>query len=97
MKKYLLLLALLGLSGCHKIEPTVAPPVQSVPAKPEIPKEQPAPPVTPSVRYLKGYEDGFYGTWLAPGRWLTDEYRNGWSAGSWDRTHNQPHRYKKST
>jgi hypothetical protein len=41
------------------------------------------------------YDDGYYGTWLAPIRWtFGEDYRNGWSAGNWDRHHCKPHQHR---
>jgi len=63
---------------------------------PPVPNTPPPVPPTPSARFVKGYNDGFYGTWLATIRWtFADEYRSGWSLGAYDRHHQHPHRYVK--
>ena len=64
------------------------------PEKPEVPKQIPTIPVNPTKTFLVGYKDGYFGTWLAPGRWIaTNDYRNGWSLGAYDRKHNLPYRF----
>jgi hypothetical protein len=98
----IMLLILLGLFGFylymkHNTTP-VAPIMDYKPSQEKIftepvpPKENtPVPPkenipVRPSSAFMKGYWDGYHGTWLAPIRWtFTDEYRQGWSQGSSDR------------
>lgn len=88
------------LVGCKKPEPTVVqvnnkPPEVKVEIQKEAAPVKPvAPPLAPSANFLKGYNDGYYGTWLGPVRWLaTADYRNGWSAGEYDRTNQLPHKY----
>lgn len=87
MRKFLPI-ALLVLSGCY--QPTADPVASSPPAQAEAPPGPAVPPlyvpVDPSDSFLKGYRDGYNGTWLAPGRWLVkDDYRQGWSLGNHDR------------
>jgi hypothetical protein len=99
----LMIVALVGCSQEQPKNPGTPPPPPSVspqdlaaPGPPDVPKAMPVIPPTPSSTYLKGYRDGYYGTWLAPVRWLvTDDYRNGWSAGSYDRTHHLPNKFDK--
>ena len=96
MKYFILSLALVVLFGCQPA-PTPAP-TPNVPTpivvSPPAPDKDVNPPVAPSNIYLKGYNDGYYGTWLAPGKWtVNSEYRAGWSAGNFDRKHNKPHKY----
>lgn len=90
------------LVGCKKPEPTVVQVNNKSPeVKVEIQKEAPVaptkpapPPLAPSANFLKGYNDGYYGTWLGPVRWIsTADYRNGWSAGEYDRVNQLPHKY----
>lgn len=95
-----LLLILLGLFGFylymkHNTNSPVAPimnykPSQenifTEPVKPVPPKENMPISPRPSSAFMKGYWDGYYGTWLAPVRWtVADEYRQGWSQGNSDR------------
>lgn len=48
----------------------------------------PTPP-PPSESFMKGYWDGYNGTWLGPIRWLVkDDYRQGWNLGNKDRINN---------
>ena len=90
-----LLLILLGLFSFyiymkHNTNSPVTPimdykPFQE-PVKPVSPKENTPVSPRPSSAFMKGYWDGYHGTWLAPIRWtLTDEYRQGWSQGNSDR------------
>jgi hypothetical protein len=70
------------------------------PPPPEVvnPKEKPPTIDSPSKLYLSGYDDGYYGTWLDPVKWRwdkTSDYRHGWQAGNYDRTHGLSHRYPK--
>jgi len=104
MRYLIVALMLMILVGCAKEQPkleTPPPPSSSPldtapPGPPDVPKTMPVIPQAPSATYLKGYRDGYYGTWLAPVRWLvTDDYRNGWSAGSYDRTHHLPNKFDK--
>lgn len=108
MTRLLCMIALLSmvlLAGCRRPEPTVVqvenkPPevkveIQQKPVEPAPPKPSP-PSFIPSANYRKGYDDGYYGTWLGPVRWLaTADYRNGWSAGESDRVNGLPHRFTK--
>ena len=92
MRKLLPVL-LLVLAGCQTSPPAAPAPV--VPPTPPAPQAEaiPMPPVRPSDSFLKGYWDGYNGTWLAPGRWLVvDDYRQGWSLGNHDKRHGI-HRY----
>mgnify|MGYP001005789299 CR=1 FL=1 len=66
--------------------------VQTIDNKEEIDKKDQVatppvvPPNKPSTTFMKGYWDGYNGTWLAPIRWtFVDDYRQGWSLGSHDR------------
>jgi len=90
---FLIVFAFVLVAGCQPQRPNtiiVNPTVE----KPPVPKAAPVPPVAPSSAYLKGYRDGYSGTWLAPFRWtLTDDYRNGWQAGAYDRHNNLPSRH----
>lgn len=105
MKYLIAVLMIVALVGCAEQPKTAAPgtPPMATPeaappsvSPPDVPKTMPVIPPTPSATYLKGYRDGYYGTWLAPVRWLvTDDYRNGWSAGSYDRTHHLPNKFDK--
>jgi hypothetical protein len=62
-------------------------PVKPVtPEQPSTPTTPPTPPVRPSTTFMRGYWDGYNGTWLGPVRWLaSDDYRQGWSLGNSDR------------
>jgi len=89
------MLALLTISGCNRqpqpivIQPT---PPQVAPVAPVVPPV--TPPVFVSPSYKAGYNDGYFGTWLSPIRWtFGEEYRNGWSAGSYDRHHGIPNKH----
>lgn len=98
LTKFISLIVCGFLLGCtSQPEPQPAPPSVSViveEKQPEVPDQRPTPPQVVTKSYIKGYRDGFYGTWLAPGRWVVkDEYRAGWSAGSYDRTHNLPNQH----
>lgn len=56
------------------------------PVAPEKPEKPSGPPVRPSTTFMRGYWDGYNGTWLGPVRWVAnDEYRQGWSLGNSDR------------
>lgn len=99
MRYLILLIVLVGFVGCTN-PPPAAPPAQlaATPVdhskQPEVPDQKPTPPTNPTKSYIKGYHDGYYGTWLAPGRWMVkDEYRAGWSAGSYDRVHHLPNQH----
>lgn len=93
----------LAIAGCAP-QPAPQPiviqqqPPQVAPKTPEV-QPQAAPPVAPiapSASYQTGYNDGYYGTWLSPIRWtLGEEYRNGWSAGNWDKRYGKPNKYPK--
>jgi hypothetical protein len=98
---YLILLAVIFLHHGHeKSQPIIiqSSPQQSLPEKPPVIVTPPVvtPPVTPMTQaYIAGYNDGYYGTWLSPLRWtFGEEYRNGWSAGHWDRCHGNPNQHK---
>lgn len=104
MKKAILFLFMLSTIGCQqqplpvikKAEPKVEPKVEPK-AEPKVePKliEKKSPVNPPNTTYLNGYNDGFYGTWLGPIRWvLADDYRTGWNAGHADKVAKLPHRY----
>jgi hypothetical protein len=100
MKTLMLSALALAFIGC-KAEPQPAQPAPSV-AKVEI-EVKPQPlvippvyPVYPGKPYLVGYNDGFHGNWIAPIRWtFANDYRNGWSAGEYDRLHGRPYRFSK--
>lgn len=86
---------LVFVAGCYCAAPApsvpVAPPVQPAPQPPMPPMHVPA---IPSAAFMKGYRDGYNGTWLAPGRWMVvDDYRQGWSLGRHD-AQNGIERYK---
>jgi hypothetical protein len=94
MKKLALILCVLAL-GCAKAEnklkpqpPEATPPaVQETEKAPTLDKNK-----TYSSHFIKGYNDGFNGNWLAPINWLfANEYRSGWSAGNRDMRHGNPH------
>lgn len=54
----------------------------------EKPSSKPSLP-PPSESFMKGYWDGYNGTWLGPVRWLVkDDYRQGWNLGNKDRINN---------
>ena len=51
-----------------------------------------------SETFIKGYNDGFDGNWLAPINWLVaNEYRSGWTAGKKDREEKNSHFFNSST
>jgi len=96
MKYFLPILLLVSVVGCSQLNqkpdspepPAVTP---NEPVQPPVePVEPPTPPVAPqapvSREYLRGYWDGYNGTWLAPGAWVVnDQYRNGRAQGRKDR------------
>jgi hypothetical protein len=61
----------------------------------EVPPPVPPTPEPPrSASWMKGYNDGYAGVWIAPVRWVVvDEYRAGWNAGKDDRANGKPHRF----
>lgn len=74
--------------------------------QPPIVIKQEAPPVAPPVAappvilrsssYVTGYNDGYYRVWLSPLRWtFGEDYRNGWSAGDFDRFYGRPNKYPR--
>ncbi len=95
-----LLIGLVALlcTSCAPQPVIVQPPAQPAPVQPAPvqPQPQPAPPVVPhSLSWMRGYNDGYTGNWLAPGSWLVaNEYRAGWSAGERDRLEGKPHRFQ---
>ena len=96
MKRLLFFAVILTAIGCAQKAPVqaVPPVVQSTPTPPPVAPAPVAPLV--SASFVAGYNDGYYGTWLSPVRWaLGDDYRNGWSAGKWDRCHNLPNRHPR--
>src|SRR4051812_13986502 len=97
MRKLLFLLPLLGVLGCtvHLPPPQPQyPPTQQLPAIPPIIQIQPR--LAPSVDYLAGYSDAFYGHYLAPMRYaFSADYRDGYGTGKFDREHGLPFRYPR--
>jgi hypothetical protein len=92
--KYFLLICLFLLVGCSKKQPVPTPPMLTPPPKLDSPPRKVDP--VYSVSYVKGYNDGYAGTWLAPGRWVVvDDYRAGRSAGVRDRQQNLPNKFEK--
>ncbi len=84
-------------------QPAVMPPDQVAPVPmPPVPDKlmAPAPPSQPeqvfSASYIRGYQDGYSGAWLAPARWVVvGEYRAGHHAGRLDRASGKPNRFNK--
>lgn len=100
MKKLLFGLFALGLfCGCRQPQndtQRVKIEVEAKAAQPPVVVVPPQVQVAPSASYLEGYNDGYYGHWVAPARWVVvSDYRNGRGAGSYDREHGLPHRYNK--
>lgn len=95
------MIGILVISGCNQKQPQQ--PIIVQPQQPQVAPVTPpvapqaAPPVTPpfvSPSYKAGYNDGYFGTWLSPIRWtFGEEYRNGWSAGHYDRSHGNPNKH----
>lgn len=99
-------LSLFGLSllagvGCtNHYHPKPEPQPNKIQIEVEAPPPElvvpPVHPVAPTRPFLNGYNDGYFGTWLAPARWAAaNEYRSGWSAGAYDRKHGLPCRYPR--
>lgn len=90
---------MLGFMGCRTPEEPkilIAPANPISPSPPIILENGKPPIVLPTPEYLKGYHDGYYGTWLAPFQWtFVAEYRNGWSAGEKDRKSKLPPKYPR--
>jgi len=56
---------------------------------PAAPPAPATPPPMPSSRFMKGYWDGWHGSWVGPIRWIfSDDYRQGHMLGRHDRIHN---------
>lgn len=94
------MMGVLVISGCNQKQQQQPPIIiQPQPQQPQVAPVAPqvAPPVTPqfvSPSYKAGYNDGYFGTWLSPIRWtFGEEYRNGWSAGNYDRHHGIPNKH----
>lgn len=98
MKTKLLLTISLFLIGCHASDPeptTVPPTVESTPVEimPLQPERRDLPP--PSSTFLRGYWDGYTGTWLGPASWtLSSRYRQGYAIGKKDREEGNEPRYE---
>lgn len=77
--------------------PLMAP---AAPIEPEKPFVVPPAPVEPekaySASYIRGYQDGYSGAWLAPAQWMViGEYRAGHHAGRQDRAAGKPNKFSK--
>lgn len=79
--------------GCGKKEEKQKiglPPTQNIAPNPQ----QQQNPKVYSAAYIKGYQDGYAGNWLAPIRWtLVDDYRIGRNAGANDRQLKLPNKF----
>ena len=103
MKYLLSLFIALFVAGCQQNVTPIPTPQPQQPPKAEPKKAEPPPPVpdtqpplptNPTVPFMTGYHDGYYGRWLAPIRWTAlNEYRHGWAAGAYDRKHGLPNRF----
>ncbi len=46
-----------------------------------------------SASFIRGYHDGYSGSWLAPARWMiANRYRAGWDGGKQDRAAGLPNK-----
>lgn len=87
-----LLMIVLGCSGTSQPAIPSPQPLAEPPAKDSLRLDKPV----YSASYIKGYNDGYAGNWLAPARWVVaDDYRAGRSAGVRDRQQGLPHRFEK--
>lgn len=84
-------ISLLALSSCKRNAETPAslPKVEQkqVEQESEIIQSNPSNATpNPSASFMKGYWDGWHGTWLGPIKWtINDDYRQGHMLGSYDR------------
>lgn len=87
MKQYFIILTVLFVFGCNS--KTSENKVEDEKTSPTIIIQQ-----NHSAQYIRGYNDGYSGNWLAPGSWFVlNEYRAGWSAGEKDKKNNVPHKF----
>jgi len=98
MRNILFVTFCLFVAGCSKPQPAqpIQQPVQPVqPAPPAVEQHKPdLYEVPPSDDFLRGYWDGYSGTWLGPFSWTFDEqYRRGHQIGAADRHQGREPRY----
>ena len=102
---FAVLIGVVSYQNYSKPAPQVLPPEKKLPATPPVVPPVPPTPVPPapvppspshSREWMRGYNDGYHGRWLAPAHWLlANEYRAGHSAGAADRRAGKSHRFDK--
>tara|TARA_Y100000034_G_C6901619_1_gene417164 strand:+ start:3019 stop:3333 length:315 start_codon:yes stop_codon:yes gene_type:complete len=102
MKKLIACGFLVLCMGCASEKQAPPPPLPPLPPQTPIvvpPKVKPVKPITPprvfTAAYIRGYNDGYAGNWLAPINWtFINEYRAGWSAGKRDVRAGLPNKFE---